>query len=123
MKSRVFYDVLQDNMQQKISSSDKDFLATFRNMIIIDVYMMLKLYREESGSEYLSRWYPEPGSQIFENVLEEFTEQFLDVVFGLDSTLSRAEFITKVANDKAITWIFESEDIRTKWNEICLSNE
>jgi len=33
LKARVFYDVVQDNMQQKISSSDKDFKTAFSNMV------------------------------------------------------------------------------------------
>ena len=89
LKSRVLYDVLQDNMQQKISSSDKDFATTCRHMIVLDVYMMLKVYREEASAEFLTKWYPQPGTQLFENVLEEFKEMFLDEIFGNESNLSR----------------------------------
>ena len=68
-------------MQQKISSSDKDFVTTFRSMILIDVYMMLRLYREESSVEYVTKWYPAPDSQEFDNLLDEFKEMFLDEIF------------------------------------------
>ena len=48
LKARVFYDIVQDNMQQKISSNDKDFLTLFRSMVLISSYMMLRVFREES---------------------------------------------------------------------------
>jgi len=54
MKARVFYDALQDNMQQKISSSDKDFRTIFRQMIILSCYMMLRLYREEAKAAHIT---------------------------------------------------------------------
>ena len=82
LKARVFYDILQDNMQQKISSSDKDFTTTFRNMIEIDCYMMMRMYRQESNSVQMNSHWPQPGTTEFENKLDEFKESFLDEVFG-----------------------------------------
>ena len=89
-------------------------------MIIIDAYMMLKLYREESGADYVTKWYPQPGTQEFENCLEEFMEDFLEEIFGHESILTRGNFINSVNTKSA--WIFESEDIRKKWNDICFKN-
>ena len=73
-------------------------------MVIINCYMMLKVYREESEAEYVTKWYPQPGTQEFENLLEEFKEMFLDEVFGDESNLSRGGFITAVAYKSR--WIF-----------------
>ena len=50
LKARVYYDVVQDNMQQKISSSDKDFKVAFENMIILGCYMVPRIFRRESGA-------------------------------------------------------------------------
>ena len=58
LKARVLYDVLQDNMQPKISSNDKDFVTTFTHLVVLSSYMMLRVYREESHAEYLTGWCP-----------------------------------------------------------------
>ena len=104
-------------MQQKISSSDKDFKSAFENMVVLTSYMMLRVYREESGAEFLTQFYPEPKSLGFNNLLDEFKEMFLDEVFGNDSNLTRGEFLLNVST--RTTWIFESEDIRSRWNNLC----
>ena len=93
LKARVMYDALQDNMQLKISSSDKDFKTVFRYMVEISCYMMLRLYREEARAPMMTGHYPQPGTQDFENVLEDFLEEFLDTIFGNDSNLSRPDFL------------------------------
>ena len=49
MKTRVMYDILQDNMQEKISSSDKDFKFFFENLVKIGSYLILQIYREEAN--------------------------------------------------------------------------
>ena len=96
LKARVLYDVLQDNMQQQISSSDKDFKSTFRTMVIMTCYLMLQIYREESGAEYITKHYPQPGSLEFENLVDELLEDFLDAIYGDESMLRRGDFISKV---------------------------
>ena len=60
LKARVFYDVLQDNMQQKISSSDKDFKTTFAIVINLFCYMIPRMYREEAKKPQMNSHYPEP---------------------------------------------------------------
>ena len=80
-------------MQLKISSSDKDFKTVFRYMVEISCYMMLRLYREEARAPMMTGHYPQPGTQEFENVLEDFMEDFLDTIFGNDSNLSRLAFL------------------------------
>ena len=123
MKARVFYDVLQDNMQEKISSGDKDFKIAFDYMVQITCYMMLRVYREQSNSPWLTQHYPNPRSEDptvrmeYENLLDTFREDFLDEVFDSDSNLSREEFLKKVSQKSK--WVFESEDIRKRWNELC----
>ena len=105
-------------MQQKISSSDKDFDAVFTHMIVLDAYMMLRIYRDESGAPYLPSHYPKPNSQSFKNLQQDFKENFLDAVFGDESNLTRGEFILKVSSPTN-RWVFESEYFRIKWNKLC----
>ena len=62
LKARVLYDVLQDNMQPKISSNDKDFVTTFTHLVVLSAYMMLSVYRDESKAPYVTSWYPQPGT-------------------------------------------------------------
>ena len=53
----------------------------------------------------------------YENLLDTFREDFLDEVFDSDSNLTREEFLKKVSQKSK--WVFESEDIRKRWNELC----
>ena len=49
LKARVLYDALQSEMQKKISSRDKEFGLVIKSMIVLLAYMMLRLYRTETG--------------------------------------------------------------------------
>lgn len=44
LKCRVLYDILQDDLQDKISASDKDFSTTFEDLIQVSCYMILDFY-------------------------------------------------------------------------------
>jgi len=44
-------------------------------------------------------------------------EDFADTIFGDDSNLSRPEFLHTVSTKSP--WIFESEEIRKKWDALC----
>ena len=117
LKARVFYDALQDNMQLKISSSDKDFKVVFGYMVELSCYMMLRIYREEARAPMMTGHYPKPGTVDFENLLDDFMEDFLDTIFGQQSNLSREDFLMNVQD--RTKWIFESEDIRERWDKLC----
>ena len=117
LKARVLYDVLQDNMQPKISSNDKDFVIAFTHLVVLSSYMMLRIYREESGSPYVTEWYPQPKTQRFDNVLEEMREGFLDEIFDSSSNMTREQFLQTVTQRQP--WIFESEEVRKRWNMYC----
>ena len=117
LKARVFYDVVQDNMQQKISSSDKDFMIAFTTMVELVCYMIPRQYRNESGAPFMTGHYPEPGSLKFRNTVEELKEIFLDEVFGEESNLKRGDFLLKMSQKSK--WLFESEDVRARWAKLC----
>lgn len=103
MKARVFYDVLQDNMQANISSGDKDFKIAFDYMVQLTCYMMLRVYREQSNSPWMTQHYPDPRSRDpavrmeYENLLDTFREDFLDEVFDNESNLTREDFLLTVS--------------------------
>ena len=44
-------------------------------------------------------------------------EDFADTIFGDESNLSRPEFLNMVSIKSP--WIFESEEIRKKWDALC----
>ena len=96
LKARVFYDALQDNMQLKISGSDKDFAIIFNHFVVIACYMMLRFYREEASKPFVTQHYPRPGTHEFQETLENFREDYLDIIFGEESFLPRDEFLTLV---------------------------
>ena len=104
-------------MQQKISASDKDFTIVLRYMVILSCYMMLRLFREENNAPYLTQHYPQPGTKEFEETLDVFVESFLDEIYGNESSLTRAQFLIAVV--QKTSWVFESEDIRSKWDNLC----
>ena len=65
LKCRVLYDILQDDLQDKISASDKDFSTTFEDLIEVSCYMILDVYREESKRDYNTDSFPEMHSKEF----------------------------------------------------------
>ena len=77
----------------------------------------MRLYREDSGELQVNGHFPEPNSKVFDDILEDFKENYLDEVFGDESNLARAVFLEHNANKT--TWIFESEDIRKRWGRQC----
>ena len=42
---------------------------------------MPKYYRDEMEKEYVTQHFPDVGSREFENVAEQFSEKFLDIVY------------------------------------------
>ena len=47
-------------------------------------------------------------------------EDFLEEIFGDESILSRGNFIKSVSIKTP--WVFESEDIRRRWHDLCENN-
>ena len=94
-KAFELYDMMQDNDQPSIAASDKDFLPCFNFILKMATELTYKL-----GPKYLTDL-SEPyttvtDDQIKENnaeaVFESLSEDFLDEVFGSESTLPRKEY-------------------------------
>ena len=115
MKARVLYDVLQDDMQETISASDKDFLRIFTKIILLSCYVLPRFYREETGKEYVTSYFPKVDTKEFEDECDNFKDQFLDDVYDQLSVLRREEFLTKVATEA--NWIFNIGMVRFKFTQ------
>ena len=74
LKCRALYDVLQDDLQDKISASDKDFRTTFEDIIEVSCYMILDVYRDESKKPFPTPDYPEIHSKLFNELCDELRE-------------------------------------------------
>ena len=102
-KSKVFYDVLQDGLQETISANDKDLKDCFGRLI-------------EMGTSNIHRWSQMYGNMENSNkgidnmmdkndknqkdwklVISHIQEKFLDDVFDVNSKIERQEFINKVS--------------------------
>jgi hypothetical protein len=109
IKARVFYDVLQDNNQEFISASDKDFEGAYSTLVNLAtklLYSHLSLVSQES---------PKLSTDSLDKVdglKEAWNETFLDDVYGAASKLPRAEWEAKVVATQK--WLFDSKTVRGK---------
>ena len=96
LKARVFYDVLQDSLQETISAGDKDFPKSFNKLIELATKLVYRFEQEVDGNTRSPQKVTE--DKIDEDLLERLKENFLDEVFGNSSKLTRKEFMDHVAN-------------------------
>ena len=94
-------------MQEQISSRDKDIVPIIKNLLVIFCYMMLRIYRTETGKPILTRHYPQPNTPEFSTEVETFLEDLLDDIFNYSSILDRGDFLNKLTSKQA-NWLFES---------------
>jgi hypothetical protein len=100
-KSRVFYDILQDGLQDSISANDKDIKSCFGRLIEMptanlhrwcsdfgDPDMLFGTIEEFNKDKYKRQW---------KEVIEAIQEKFLDDVFDVNSKIPREDFIKLVA--------------------------
>ena len=57
-------------MQSRISARDKDIELSVKNLLVIFCYMMLRIYRTETGKANLTGHYPKPDTQEFSDEME-----------------------------------------------------
>lgn len=50
LKARVFYDVLQDSLQETISAGDKDFAGSFNKLIELATKLAYRFEQEVEGN-------------------------------------------------------------------------
>jgi hypothetical protein len=106
LKTRVFYDILQDNLQENIAATDKDFPKTFGKLLELATKLPYELlpatdYRESEKRD---------TSKINDSLYDDMKENFLDTVFDQASKLSRNDYMGLVVEKSG--WIFSSKDVR-----------
>ena len=97
-KSKCFYEVVQNNLNEKISANDKDFQALYPNLLNLTTICMfhftaVKLQKPISEIDEAKE--ATKMEDIFFEILTELTEQ----IFGVNSSVSREEFIGKVCGE------------------------
>jgi hypothetical protein len=101
-KTRVFYDVLQDSLQENISACDKDFDDSFRAILVLSSQQLFTWQTELQGNSC-----PTFKSENFEDEMEEMKDEFLDAVFGAANKIKRLQYLKNVENKTP--WIFSTE--------------
>jgi hypothetical protein len=91
LKARVFYDVLQDSLQETISANDKDFKESFGKLINLATKIAYQFESEYSGLDKTS------SDRVTDDLIDEVAESFLDEVFGANAKLPRREYMDTVA--------------------------
>ena len=113
VKVKAFYDVLQDNGQERISAEDKDFPGNFTLMIDLTTTMVNEYEAKYSGQE------PEKSAEYIskiDSLRDKLAEEgFVDPVFGNNSNLLRAEWENQVLSQ--VQWIFDSNHVRKHIDE------
>ncbi|CDW86845.1 UNKNOWN [Stylonychia lemnae] len=106
LKARVFYDVLQDSLQETISANDKDFPENFDKLILLATAMIYEFDHEQNNG-------PKKDIEaINEDLLENIREEFLDNVYEARAKLGRKEYMEILATKQS--WIFDPSKIRAK---------
>jgi hypothetical protein len=114
-KGFELYDMMQDNDQPSIAASDKDFLPCFNFILKMATELTYKLgpkYLDLGGEQYTTVTDDEIAQKSSEEVFESLSEDFLDDVFGSESTLSRKEY-EEICVEK-VPWLFSPKEIRKK---------
>jgi len=92
LKARVFYDILQDNLQPQISANDKEFPDCFDKIVELATRLVYEFEPEINSGE--STVNPD---KVTDSAIENLRESFLDGVFDAASKLSRKEFMDTVS--------------------------
>ena len=112
-KAFEFYDMLQDDNQASIACNDKDFKPNFKTLLDMASEMVYKL-----EPKYLKTG--EPFSQVSKDDIDEvkstkyddLLEDFLDIVFDVESKLDRDDWQKTVAEKQE--YLFFPKKIREK---------
>ncbi len=106
-KAIGFYDILQEGGMEShahISAGDKDFEPVWRKLVefcTTDLFDMAKLKVKYSDDE---------AKQI-EDVIEEMSEDFLDAMYGNNSSLKNDAWMEKIMSPACI-YMFDAAEIR-----------
>jgi hypothetical protein len=108
IKVTAFYDILQDNNQERISAEDKDFPGNFSLMVdlatkIVNEYEPRISHKDaERSAEFIAKL------DSLKPTLAEI--EFLDPVFESNSHIRRDEWEKRVLTETK--WVFDSNKVR-----------
>ena len=105
LKARVLYDILQDNMQETISATDKDFPESFGKLI-----ELATKFPYEMQPQFDLQMDKKDVSKINEDLYDELKENFLDIVFDVAPKLSKKDYQELII--KKAPWLFNPKEIR-----------
>ena len=111
--AKVFYKVVQaggSTVQSWIAAEDKDFEPAFERMCLLATEKIVQFYSAYGSGE--ERYDGKEYARI-RDAIEQVREEWLDVVFGVDSKMDAVEWIKKVDSDEA-RWIFDADILRKK---------
>ena len=118
-KTKVFYDVLQDNDQPFIAANDKDFGGSYSLLIDLSTKLVYQFLQQVCPDE-TPKLTPEEFSKI-DDKAEDMQDWFLDEVFGSNSKLQRVEW-EKNVNNATAKWLFDPKKLRAKVENAVLSD-
>lgn len=109
-KVQVYWRTLQDEDQEFIAATDKDFEPAFRKMIKYVTTDFFKWEAEVSGNPSP---YSDDDYEKIDEAYDELAENlFLDEVFGAASKLEKDQYMEAVI--KQAGWVFNADSFREK---------
>ena len=107
-KAIGFYDILQEGGMEShahISAGDKDFEPVWRKIVefcTTDLFDMAKEVKTK---------YSDAEAKQIEDVIEEMSEDFLDLMYGNNSSLKNDAWLEKILSAECI-YVFDAAEIR-----------
>ena len=111
MKSRVLYNAIQTTLQDKIVPNER-MQEVFSNVIRFSTTLMMKHQCKDSKEENYDK--AEISlNDIDEDLIEQVVEDYLEEVFGTESKMTRAEFLSKMTSNEC-KWLLDAEQVRRR---------
>ena len=101
-KTKVFYDVLQDGLQEYISANDKDLKDCFGRLVEMgtaNIHKWTIMYGDYTITKGINPKLEKNGdtNDQWKEAINNIQEKFLDDVFDVNSKIPRDEFIKSVS--------------------------
>ena len=113
-KARAFYCLLQEGgfeKHEQIAASDKDFVGAFGTIVRMAT---VDIFAAANQLDNVDHVFEEGDRETLgaSETMDEFSEDFLEDVFGVQARLSNDAWLKKVTHEAK--WIFEPTEIRNK---------
>ena len=111
-KARAFFCILQDGgfeTHAEIAAGDKDFIPAFKSFMHLTLHDLQEAAKATGGVDAV---YDEDELNTIDEAFEDFSELFLEDVFGPRSRMPSEEWCQAVA--KGASWVFDPTKMREK---------